>query len=209
LRSAARATVSCSPRRTTAPASRRRICRGSSSGSSAPTVRALPGAPVSASRSSSTSSPRPAGRSRRAVGRGGGSASAASSQPEHVALRAVDYRILHGIYSVSLHHHWVGSLFHGIEQASIPFMVIVTVVLWLFARPGGDRKWKLAAGSALASAAVSVIANQVIHAIWDRPRPYEDHPTLAHPWSSSTDASFPSDHTSASFAIAFAVLMFD
>jgi membrane-associated phospholipid phosphatase len=32
---------------------------------------------------------------------------------------------------------------------------------------------------------------------------------MRHPWSSSTDASFPSDHTSLSFAIAFAVLAFD
>ena len=121
----------------------------------------------------------------------------------------MDYRILHGIYAVSLHHHWVGSLFKEVEDASIPFMVVVTVALWLFSRPGGDRKWKLAAGSALASALVALIVNQIVHTVWDRPRPYEDHPALSHPWSSSTDASFPSDHASASFAIAFAVLMFD
>jgi undecaprenyl-diphosphatase len=120
----------------------------------------------------------------------------------------VDWRIYHWIYSISLHHHWVGSLFNGIEKASIPFMVVVTLALWLLARPGAGRKWKLAATSGLASAAVAVIVNQVLHAIWDRPRPYEDH-TIRHPWASSTDASFPSDHASASFAIAFAVLMFD
>jgi undecaprenyl-diphosphatase len=120
----------------------------------------------------------------------------------------VDWRIYKAIYDVSLHHHWVGSLFHAIEGASIPFMVVVTVALWLFARPGGDRKWKLAAGSGLASAAVALIANQIIHALWDRPRPYESH-TISHPWSSSTDASFPSDHASASLAIAFAVVAFD
>src|SRR5204863_9666964 len=39
-------------------------------------------------------------------------------------------------------------------------------------------------------------------------RPYEAH-RISHPWSSSTDASFPSDHASASLAIAFAVLAFD
>ena len=48
----------------------------------------------------------------------------------------------------------------------------------------------------------------MIHAAWDRPRPYEAH-TIRHPWSSSTDASFPSDHASLSLAIAFAVLAFD
>jgi undecaprenyl-diphosphatase len=120
----------------------------------------------------------------------------------------MDWRLFHAIYSLSLHHHWLGSLFHGIEQASIPFMVVATAALWLFARPGGDRKWKLAAGSGFAAAAVAFVGNFVIHSIWDRPRPYETH-AIAHPWSSSTDASFPSDHASIAIAIAFAVLAFD
>jgi undecaprenyl-diphosphatase len=120
----------------------------------------------------------------------------------------MDWRVERAIYDLSLHHHWVGSLFHGIEQASIPVMVVITGALWFFARPGSDRKWKLACGSAYASAALGYVIAFVIHHLYDRPRPYETHP-ISHPWSSSTDASFPSDHTSLSFAIAFAVLMFD
>ena len=120
----------------------------------------------------------------------------------------MDWRIYKAIYDVSLHHHWVGTLFHAIEQASIPFMVVATAALWFFARPGGDRRWKLACGSGFAAAAVAFAINLVIHSLWDRPRPYETH-SISHPWSSSTDASFPSDHTSVSFAIAFAVIAFD
>jgi undecaprenyl-diphosphatase len=120
----------------------------------------------------------------------------------------MDWRFYHAIYDVSLHHHWVGTLFSAIEKASIPFMVVATIALWFLARPGGDRKWKLAAGSGLGAAAVALVSNQVIHAIWDRPRPYETH-QISHPWSSATDASFPSDHASASLAIAFAVVAFD
>jgi len=120
----------------------------------------------------------------------------------------VDWRAYHAIYSLSLHHHWLGRLFHGIEQASIPFMVVATAALWFLSRPGGNRKWKLAAGSGFAAAAVAFVSNFVIHSIWDRPRPYETH-TIRHPWSSSTDASFPSDHVSLSLAIALAVLAFD
>jgi undecaprenyl-diphosphatase len=120
----------------------------------------------------------------------------------------VDWRLYHAIYGVSLHHHWLGTAFDWIEKASIPFMVLVTVALWLLARPGGGRKWKLAATNGLAAAAVGLLANLVIHTIWDRPRPYEAH-TIRHPWAKSTDASFPSDHASASLAIAFAVLAFD
>jgi undecaprenyl-diphosphatase len=120
----------------------------------------------------------------------------------------VDWRLFHGIYDVSLHHHWVGSLFNGVEKASIPVMVIATVALWLLARPGGDPKWKLAAVTGLGAAALALVVNLAIHTLYDRPRPYESH-TFSNPWSSSTDASFPSDHASASLAIAFAVLAFD
>jgi undecaprenyl-diphosphatase len=120
----------------------------------------------------------------------------------------MDWRVYHAIYSLSLHHHWLGSLFHAIEQASIPFMVVATGLLWFLARPGADRRWKLACGSGFLAAALAFVANFVIHHIWDRPRPYETH-AISHPWSSSTDASFPSDHASVALAIAFAVLAFD
>jgi undecaprenyl-diphosphatase len=120
----------------------------------------------------------------------------------------VDWRIYKAIYDVSLHHHWLGSLFHGIEQASIPFMVVATGALWFLSRPGGDRRWKLATGNGFAAAAVAYVVNVVIHSAWDRPRPYESH-VIRHPWSVSTDASFPSDHASVALAIAFAVLAFD
>lgn len=120
----------------------------------------------------------------------------------------MDWRIERAIYDVSLHHHWVGSLFHGVEQASIPVMVVITGLLWFLARPGRDRKWKLACANGYAAAALGYVIAFVIHHIYDRARPYEAH-AIRHPWSSSTDASFPSDHTSLSFAIAFAVLMFD
>jgi membrane-associated phospholipid phosphatase len=120
----------------------------------------------------------------------------------------MDWRLEHAIYDVSLHHHWIGSLFHGIEQASIPVMVVLTGLLWFLSRPGSDRKWKLACGSGYLAAAVAYAVAFVIHHVYDRARPYEAH-AIRHPWSSSTDASFPSDHTSLSFAIAFAVLAFD
>ena len=119
------------------------------------------------------------------------------------------WQLYKAIYEVSLHHHWVGTLFSDIETASIPFMVVVTVGLWLLARPGGSPKWKLAATAALGSAAVALGVNRLISSeIWYEKRPYLTH-HIAHPWSNSTDASFPSDHASASFAIAFAVLLID
>jgi undecaprenyl-diphosphatase len=120
----------------------------------------------------------------------------------------VDWRLSRWIYGISLHHHWVGTLFYDIEKVSIPLMVAITAALWLASRPGGDRKWKLACGSGFAAAALGYALAFAIHHIWARPRPYVTH-HITHPWSTATDASFPSDHTTASFAIAFAVLAFD
>ena len=56
----------------------------------------------------------------------------------------MDWRLYKAIYDVSLHHHWVGTLFSDIEKVSIPVMVVITAVLWFLSPPGGDRKWKLA-----------------------------------------------------------------
>jgi undecaprenyl-diphosphatase len=120
----------------------------------------------------------------------------------------LDWHLYKAIYDVSLHHHWVGTLFSDVEKVSIPVMVLITAALWFFSRPGGDRKWKLACGSGFASAALAYVVAFVIHHIWARPRPYTSH-HISHPWSNTTDASFPSDHTTVSFAIAFAVVAFD
>ena len=84
-----------------------------------------------------------------------------------------------------------------------------TFALWLLARPGGSRRWKLASACALASAALALLINQLIGKLWHRQRPFASHPS-AHVWGSrSHDPSFPSDHASAAFAIAFAIFLFD
>lgn len=121
----------------------------------------------------------------------------------------MDWRWYKSIYGVSLDHHAIGTAFSDIEKVSIPVMIVVTVGLWLLARPGGSEKWKLASVSALGSAALALGINRLISSeIWDRQRPYLAH-HIAHPWVNSHDPSFPSDHASATFAIAFAVLAFD
>ena len=121
----------------------------------------------------------------------------------------VDWRIYHAVNRFVVHHSWLGRLFHGVETYGTYLIGVAAVLLWLAARPGGDRKWKIAAGSALASAGLALLANQVISHVWHRDRPFQTH-HVAHIWGPhKTDASFPSDHASAAFAIAVAVLLLD
>jgi undecaprenyl-diphosphatase len=121
----------------------------------------------------------------------------------------MDYRIYHAINQFVYHHGWLGHGLSLLENWAVPAIAIATFALWLLARPGGNRKWKLASGSALGSAALALLINQLIGKIWHRQRPFASHPS-AHVWGSrSHDPSFPSDHASAAFAIAFAVVLFD
>jgi undecaprenyl-diphosphatase len=57
--------------------------------------------------------------------------------------------------------------------------------------------------------ALGLLINQGIARFWHRARPFASHPS-AYVWGNrSHDPSFPSDHASAAFGIAFAVLLFD
>ena len=121
----------------------------------------------------------------------------------------MDYRLYHAVNSFVLAHSWLGHLVAGIETVAVPLFAVATCALWLLDRPGGPRKWKLASASALASAALALLVARVIGELWTRPRPFATHAS-AHVWGGrSHDPSFPSDHASAAFAIAFAILLFD
>jgi membrane-associated phospholipid phosphatase len=121
----------------------------------------------------------------------------------------MDYRIYHAINRFVVDHSWIGSGLSIVENWAVPLVAAATFALWLLARPGSSRKWKLACASALGSAGLALVINQLIAQAWHRPRPFADHPS-AHVWGSrSHDPSFPSDHASAAFAIAFAVFLFD
>jgi undecaprenyl-diphosphatase len=121
----------------------------------------------------------------------------------------VDWRLYHAVNQFVSDHSWLGRLFHGIETYGTILIGLAAVALWFAARPGGDRKWKLAAASALVAAALALLVNQVISNSWHRDRPYQTH-DVAHIWGArTTDASLPSDHASASFAIAVAVSLID
>ena len=104
---------------------------------------------------------------------------------------------------------WLEDPVTALADVAVPLYALATVALWLLARPYGNPRWKLASSSALIAAAVALVVNHVIAQLWDRPRPFAEHPGLTHVLAArTTDPSFPSDHAAAAFAIAFAVLAF-
>ena len=121
----------------------------------------------------------------------------------------MDWRIYHSINDFVWRHHWLGSLFKAIETYGTILIGVAAFALWFFARPGGDRKWKLAAGSALGAAALGLLINRVISTIHHRDRPFISHPSAHVFGPHKTDPSFPSDHSTAAISIAVAVLLID
>ena len=120
----------------------------------------------------------------------------------------MDYRLYHAANGFVADHAWLGRWAAQMETWAVPVFATLTFALWLLARPRGDRKWKLASASALAAGAMALFVNQLIGRIWQRARPYQAH--HVHVWGArSHDPSFPSDHASAAFAIAFAILFYD
>jgi undecaprenyl-diphosphatase len=92
-------------------------------------------------------------------------------------------------------------------QAQVFFVALLAVIFlargkW---RSVNGRHGVVAAGF---SALLALGAAQIIAHIWERPRPYIAHPGDAHLFiAASHDPSFPSDHATAAFAIAVALLL--
>jgi undecaprenyl-diphosphatase len=121
----------------------------------------------------------------------------------------MDWRLYHALNLFVARHDGIEDTAVQLETWGVLLLALSTFALWFLARPGAARKWKLACASALASSAVALVLNQLVALAWRRPRPFAAHPG-ARVWGGrSHDPSFPSDHASAAFAIAFAVFAFD
>jgi undecaprenyl-diphosphatase len=94
-------------------------------------------------------------------------------------------------------------------SAAVVVYALATIALWFASRPVGVQRLRLACTASLGSAAVGLFVNQLIGHLWFRERPYDDHPgSLVLFTPPSHDPSFPSDHATAAFAIAVAVVFF-
>jgi undecaprenyl-diphosphatase len=105
----------------------------------------------------------------------------------------------------SVHAHpLVASVVVEFSSWGVALFGVLAVGLWLLSPPG-DTRWKRACAAGLSAAAIGLLVNQAISHLWDRARPYEAHAGIVPLLPRSADPSFPSDHATAAFAIAFGV----
>jgi undecaprenyl-diphosphatase len=117
--------------------------------------------------------------------------------------------VFHAVNSWVATREWLEDPTTAVAGLVVPLYALATVALWFGARPYGSVRLKLASVSALSAAGIALLANQAISHLWDRPRPFVEHPALTHVLAARTsDPSFPSDHAAAAFAIAFAIFAF-
>ena len=88
------------------------------------------------------------------------------------------------------------------------FFVVLLAGLFFARGKWRSRNGRHAVVAAGFSALLALGVAHLITDLWARPRPYVAHPTVAHLFvPASHDPSFPSDHATAAFAIAVAILL--
>jgi undecaprenyl-diphosphatase len=122
---------------------------------------------------------------------------------ERARDRLMDTAILHALNGFASHHDGVEdplSLYVGASE------ILFAGALALLVLAGGWMRRAAIAGGLAAGLALA--CGQVVSRIVDRPRPFVADPAGVHLFARHVaDASFPSDHATAAFAIAVAVLL--
>jgi undecaprenyl-diphosphatase len=120
----------------------------------------------------------------------------------------VDFTLFRDLNGFAYHHDGFEDFLRFFTvNAELIFVAMLAALF--FARGKWEsrnaRHGVIAAGIA---AAIALGIAQVIVHLWDRPRPFVAHPGIAHLFvSHAADASFPSDHATAAFAIAVSIFL--
>jgi undecaprenyl-diphosphatase len=120
----------------------------------------------------------------------------------------MDTSLVHSLNAFLLHHDAIEDpLVAYVGAAEVLFLALLAALFVLargFHRPRA-RRGAVAAGL---SAGVALAIGQVLSRLVDRPRPFVADPSGVHLFARhAADAGFPSDHATASFAIAVAILL--
>jgi undecaprenyl-diphosphatase len=119
-----------------------------------------------------------------------------------------DLSISHGLNAWATRHDGFEDPISAYASASEALFVLLLAVLFVAVWGRLRVLARRAAVAAAVSAGIALLIGQVLSHLVDRPRPFVAHPGLIHLFAPhAADASFPSDHTTASFAIATAIML--
>jgi undecaprenyl-diphosphatase len=120
---------------------------------------------------------------------------------------AVDWSVLHALNNFMFHHDGVEDPLLFYVNASEALFVATLAIVFLAAR-GKFSDWRRACVAAVLSAGLGLMVGKAISELVDRARPFVADPHGVHLFSGhAADPGFPSDHATAAFAIAVAILL--
>jgi undecaprenyl-diphosphatase len=120
----------------------------------------------------------------------------------------VDWSLLHTLNDfMAGHDGFEDTLLFYVEASELLFVTTLAVVFLLAGGPR-FRDWRRATVAAVLSAGLALAVGKVLSELVDRARPFAADPHGVHLFSShAADPGFPSDHATAAFAVAVAILL--
>ena len=123
-------------------------------------------------------------------------------------MALVDWSLLHALNNFMYQHDGVEDPLLFYVNASEALFVATLAIVFLAARGAAHAAWRRASVAAVLSAGLGLAVGKVISELVDRARPFVTDPNGVHLFSAhAADPGFPSDHATAAFAIAVAILL--
>jgi undecaprenyl-diphosphatase len=123
-------------------------------------------------------------------------------------MPAMDWSLLHALNDFMFRHDGVEDPLLFYVNVSEALFIATLAIVFLAARGAANVAWRRASVAAVLSAGLGLAAAKVISELVDRARPFVADPHGVHLFSAhAADPGFPSDHATAAFAIAVAILL--
>lgn len=120
----------------------------------------------------------------------------------------MDWSVLHALNNFMYQHDGVEDPLLFYVNASEALFIATLAIVFLAARGAAHAAWRRASVAAVLSAGLGLAVGKVISELVDRARPFVADPHGVHLFAAhAADPGFPSDHATAAFAIAVAILL--
>ncbi|HET9592626.1 MAG TPA: phosphatase PAP2 family protein [Solirubrobacterales bacterium] len=120
----------------------------------------------------------------------------------------MDWSVLHALNDFMYQHDGVEDPLLFYVNVSEALFVATLAIVFLAARGPANAAWRRASLAAVFSAGLGLAVGKVISELVDRARPFVADPHGVHLFAAhAADPGFPSDHATAAFAIAVAILL--